>query len=111
MHVFCCSSQPKSVVVAKAAPDAARPNQTQIVIVATNALSDYDVVNFDLTKCTVGEGNADEGKNGGTAMIDIHRTSVTENCQKVCTDPVTLQACFGVGLPGSLHTHISRKFC
>ncbi len=71
-------------MVAKAAPDAARPAQTQIVIVATNALSDYDVVNFDLTNVTAEEGRADERESEGTAMIDIHRTSVTENCQKVC---------------------------
>ncbi len=72
------------MVIAKAAPDAARPAQTQIVIVATNALTDYDVVNFDLTKLTADEGEADMRGNEGTATIDIHRTSVTENCQKVC---------------------------
>ncbi len=82
------------MLIAKAAPDTARPNQAQIVIVATNALSDYDVVNFDLTKCgSSGIGDAEgikidtKGKDtfgDGAAHIDIHRTSVNENCQKVC---------------------------
>ncbi|CAL8471754.1 g11296 [Coccomyxa elongata] len=101
------SSQPKSVVVAKAAPDAARPTQTQIVIVATNALSDYDVVNFDLTNVTAGEGRADERKNEGTATIDIHRTSVTENCQEVASMEVPTPLRFGCALrPGSITTFV-----
>ena len=90
---FCGSPQPKSVLIAKAAPDAARPNQTRVVIVATNALSDYDVVNFDLSKCgssSLGDSKGcevdskgSEMNMEGTAMIDIHRTSASENCQKV----------------------------
>ena len=81
------------MLIAKAAPDAARPNQARVVIVATNALSDYDVVNFDLSKCGssgfgVSKGHDVDSKGSevnteGTAMIDIHRTSASENCQKV----------------------------
>jgi hypothetical protein len=59
------SSQPKSVLIARAAPNPARPGQLQIVIVAENALSDYDVVNFDLSSC----GGGKEGE----ATIEIYR--------------------------------------
>lgn len=83
-----CSPQPKSVLIAKAAPDVTK--QPRIVIVATNALTDYDVVNFDLTKCggdfagaVKGTDKKDREADGATATIDIYRTSVSENCQKV----------------------------
>lgn len=53
------------MLTARAARDPAHLQQEQIVIVATNALPDYDVVNFDLTSCW-------DGKEG-EAALNIYR--------------------------------------
>jgi hypothetical protein len=51
--------------LARAPLSKAKPQERQIIIVAENALSDYDVVNFDLTNCTAG--------NAGEALMQIYR--------------------------------------
>jgi hypothetical protein len=63
------SSQPKSTLVAKSGGE--RP---QIVVVATNAMIDYDVVYFDLSGCW---------PDASSVVLEIWRTSVTEDCQQV----------------------------
>ncbi len=63
------SSQPKSTLIARSGGGV-----SQIVIVATNALIDYDVVNFDLSKCW---------PEASGVVLEIYRTSVTEDCQQV----------------------------
>ena len=63
------SSQPKSTLIARSGG-----GLSQIVVVATNALIDYDVVNFDLSKCW---------PEASSVVLEIYRTSVTEDCQRV----------------------------
>ena len=63
------SSQPKSTLIAKSGAD-----QKEVVIVATNALIDYDVVSFDLSNCW---------PETSSVVLEIYRTSVTEDCQQV----------------------------
>ena len=63
------SSQPKSTLIARSGG-----GLSQIVIVATNALIEYDVVNFDLSKCW---------PEASGVVLEIYRTSVTEDCQRV----------------------------
>ena len=63
------SSQPKSTLIARSGAD-----QKEVVIVATNALIDYDVVNFDLSNCW---------PEASSVVLEIYRTSVTEDCQRV----------------------------
>ena len=63
------SSQLKSTLIARSGAD-----RKQVVIVATNALIDYDLVNFDLSKCW---------PEASSVVLEIYRTSVTEDCQRV----------------------------
>lgn len=63
------SSQPKSTLIARSGED-----RTEVVIVATNAHIDYDVVNFDLSNCW---------PEASSVVLEIYRTSVTEDCQRI----------------------------
>ena len=62
------SSQPKSTLITRSGAD------RRVVIVATNALIDYDVVNFDLSNCW---------PEASSVVLEIYRTSVMEDCQQV----------------------------
>jgi O-glycosyl hydrolase len=77
------SSQPNSTLVAKSGIE-----HPQIVIVATNVLIDYDVVNFDLSGCW---------PEASTIALEIWRTSVTEDCQQVAR--IEAQAPLRYGCP------------
>lgn len=79
------SNQPSSTLVAKSGSSS---GQSQIVIVATNALIDYDVVNFDLGACW---------PNASSVVLEIYRTSVTEDCQQVAK--IEAQAPLRYGCP------------
>lgn len=78
------SSQPKSTLIATSG----QGQSSQIVIVATNALIDYDVVNFDLSKCW---------PERSSVVLEIYRTSVTEDCQRVAR--IEAQAPLRYGCP------------
>ena len=91
------SPQPKSVLIARICPAAGQ--QEQVVIVATNALVDYDVVHFDLSACTGGA--------AARAQLDMYRTSLKEDCQRVLTTTVPSPLRFGCPLrPLSVTTFV-----
>ena len=92
------SSQPDSILIAKAAPSESASHQEQIVLVATNALTDYDVVSFDLSAY---------GLELTEATVEIYRTSLTEDCQKVATIKVPIPLRYGCPLrPLSITTFV-----
>ena len=68
------------------------------MIVATNALIDYDVVHFDLSGC---------GGAAAEALLEVYRTSVKEDCQRVVSVTVPTPLRFGCPLrPLSITTFV-----
>ena len=89
------SSQHKSVLIAQTSP---QQHERQFVIVATNALIDYDVVHFDLSEC---------GWAAAEALLEVFRTSVKEDCQRVVSVTVPTPLRFGCPLrPLSITTFV-----
>ena len=92
------SPQPQSVLIARTRSVAMQQQGQQIVIVATNALVDHDVVHFDLSACAGG---------APQAQLDMYRTSLKEDCQRVLTTTVPLPLRFGCPLrPLSITTFV-----
>ena len=91
------SSQHKSVLIAQTSAQQ-QQQERQFVVVATNALMDYDVVHFDLSEC---------GGVAAEALLEVFRTSVKENCQKVVSVTAPTPLRFGCPLrPLSITTFV-----
>ena len=97
--IILASSQPKSVLIAQtSSTKQEQRNERQYLIVATNALIDYDVVHFDLSGC---------GGGAAEALLEVFRTSVKEDCQKVVSVTVPTPLRFGCPLrPLSITTFV-----